>query len=182
MTRLGFHSKAVVTGDLTQTDLPGGRRSGLSEAIEVLKDIPAIGMAQLSSRDVVRHELVQQIVDAYDGVRPSVQRRMPDAAEKAWRKNSAESGDTEAWPSGYAARMPSARWWSLVGAVLVFGLFCAVKCSRAVQPDGWASISHQTITATKDVVDEITTESRRQAAADAVEPTYHFQEGAIGTR
>ena len=66
LTRLGFHSKAVVTGDLTQTDLPGGRRSGLSEAIEVLKDIPAIGIAQLSSRDVVRHELVQQIVDAYD--------------------------------------------------------------------------------------------------------------------
>ena len=46
LTRLGFHSKAVVTGDLTQTDLPGGRRSGLSEAIEVLKDIPAIGIAQ----------------------------------------------------------------------------------------------------------------------------------------
>ena len=66
LTRLGFHSKAVVSGDLTQTDLPGGRRAGLSEAIEVLKDIPAIGIAQLSSRDVVRHELVQQIVDAYD--------------------------------------------------------------------------------------------------------------------
>ena len=65
LTRLGFHSKAVVTGDLTQTDLPGARRSGLSEAIEVLRDIPAIGMAYLTSQDVVRHELVQQIVDAY---------------------------------------------------------------------------------------------------------------------
>ena len=65
LTRLGFRSKAVVTGDLTQTDLPGARRSGLSEAIEVLRDIPAIGMAYLTSRDVVRHELVQQIVDAY---------------------------------------------------------------------------------------------------------------------
>lgn len=65
LTRLGFRSKAVVTGDLTQTDLPGARRSGLSEAIEVLRDIPAIGMAYLTSQDVVRHELVQQIVDAY---------------------------------------------------------------------------------------------------------------------
>ncbi len=65
LTRLGFHSKAVVTGDLTQTDLPGARWSGLSEAIEVLRDIPAIGMAYLTSQDVVRHELVQQIVDAY---------------------------------------------------------------------------------------------------------------------
>ena len=65
LTRLGFRSKAVVTGDLTQTDLPGARRSGLSEAIEVLRDIPAIGMAYLTRRDVVRHELVQQIVDAY---------------------------------------------------------------------------------------------------------------------
>ena len=65
----------------------------------------------------------------------------------------------------------------LVGAVLMFGLFCAVSA-----PERYSltvgSISHQTITATKDVVDEITTESRRQAAADAVEPTYHFQEGA----
>ena len=51
--------------DRTQTDLPGARRSGLSEAIEVLRDIPAIGMAYLTSQDVVRHELVQQIVDAY---------------------------------------------------------------------------------------------------------------------
>ncbi len=65
----------------------------------------------------------------------------------------------------------------LVGALMMFGLFCAVSA-----PERYSltvgSISHQTITATKDVVDEITTESRREAAADAVEPTYHFQEGA----
>lgn len=66
LTRLGFHSKVVVTGDVTQTDLPMGKRSGLAEALEVLRDIPAIGMVHLTAKDVVRHELVQQIVQAYD--------------------------------------------------------------------------------------------------------------------
>ncbi|MBQ7305788.1 MAG: PhoH family protein, partial [Clostridia bacterium] len=66
LTRLGFNSKVVVTGDITQTDLPYGKRSGLAEAIEILKDIPAIGMMKLTHKDVVRHELVQQIVQAYD--------------------------------------------------------------------------------------------------------------------
>ena len=63
---LGFHSKVVVTGDITQTDLPYGKKSGLAEAIEILKDIPEIGMVHLTHKDVVRHELVQTIVKAYD--------------------------------------------------------------------------------------------------------------------
>lgn len=66
LTRLGFHSKVVVTGDITQTDLPFGKKSGLAEAVDILKDIPAIGMVKLTHKDVVRHELVQQIVQAYD--------------------------------------------------------------------------------------------------------------------
>ena len=66
LTRLGFHSKVVVTGDITQTDLPYGKKSGLAEAIEILKDIPEIGMVYLTHKDVVRHELVQTIVKAYD--------------------------------------------------------------------------------------------------------------------
>lgn len=66
LTRLGFHSKVVVTGDITQTDLPYGKKSGLAEAIESLKDIPEIGMVHLTHKDVVRHELVQTIVKAYD--------------------------------------------------------------------------------------------------------------------
>lgn len=66
LTRLGFHSKVVVTGDITQTDLPYGKKSGLAEAIEILKDIPEIGMVHLAHKDVVRHELVQTIVKAYD--------------------------------------------------------------------------------------------------------------------
>ena len=66
LTRLGVHSKVVVTGDITQTDLPYGKKSGLAEAIEILKDIPEIGMVHLTHKDVVRHELVQTIVKAYD--------------------------------------------------------------------------------------------------------------------
>ena len=66
LTRIGFHSKVVVTGDITQTDLPYGKKSGLGEALEILKDIPAIGKVYLTHKDVVRHELVQQIVQAYD--------------------------------------------------------------------------------------------------------------------
>lgn len=66
LTRIGFNSKVVVTGDITQTDLPAGKRSGLAEAIEILRDIPEIGIVKLSHHDVVRHELVQRIVQAYD--------------------------------------------------------------------------------------------------------------------
>ena len=66
LTRIGAGSRVVVTGDVTQTDLPPGKKSGLSEAVEVLSGIPPIGMVHLTHLDVVRHELVQQIVQAYD--------------------------------------------------------------------------------------------------------------------
>lgn len=66
LTRMGFGSKVVVTGDLTQTDLPNGQRSGLAEAVRVLKDIDGIAIHYLTEKDVVRHHLVQQIILAYD--------------------------------------------------------------------------------------------------------------------
>ncbi len=66
LTRLGFGSKAVVTGDVTQIDLPLGRTSGLVEALKVIADIKDIGVIHFDERDVVRHQLVQQIVKAYD--------------------------------------------------------------------------------------------------------------------
>ncbi len=66
LTRFGFGSKVVVTGDLTQIDLPYGKRSGLGEAIEILRGIEGIATATLTHRDVVRHELIQAIVKAYD--------------------------------------------------------------------------------------------------------------------
>ena len=66
LTRLGFGSKAVVTGDLTQTDLPDNKRSGLLHATDVLKDVEGIGSITLTEKDVVRHALVQRIIVAYD--------------------------------------------------------------------------------------------------------------------
>jgi phosphate starvation-inducible protein PhoH and related proteins len=65
LTRLGFGSKVVVTGDVTQVDLPGGNRSGLRAAVDILEGIDDIHIAQLTSADVVRHRLVAEIVDAY---------------------------------------------------------------------------------------------------------------------
>jgi phosphate starvation-inducible PhoH-like protein len=66
LTRLGFGSKAVVTGDITQIDLPSGHMSGLVQALDIVKNIEGIGFVYFDERDVVRHKLVQQIVKAYD--------------------------------------------------------------------------------------------------------------------
>ena len=66
LTRLGFGSKAVITGDITQSDLPASARSGLREAIQVLGDVDGIHFSYFSEADVVRHPLVQQIIRAYD--------------------------------------------------------------------------------------------------------------------
>lgn len=66
LTRIGFGSKAVVTGDITQIDLPRGQKSGLKEAERVLKDIDMIDFVYFSEKDVVRHKLVQMIVKAYE--------------------------------------------------------------------------------------------------------------------
>ena len=66
VTRLGFNSKAVITGDITQIDLPNARRSGLLEAIDILKSVEGLAFAYFDEGDVVRHHLVQRIVRAYD--------------------------------------------------------------------------------------------------------------------
>ena len=65
LTRLGVHGKMIVTGDLTQIDLPASQKSGLKDAIERLKDIRGIAMVEFTQKDIVRHYLVQRIVDAY---------------------------------------------------------------------------------------------------------------------
>ena len=66
LTRLGFNSKAVVTGDITQIDLPDGKRSGLKDAVRVLKSVDDIAIHYLTGRDVVRHRLVREIIKAYE--------------------------------------------------------------------------------------------------------------------
>lgn len=78
LTRLGFNSKAVVTGDLSQTDLPFGKKSGLSIASKILGNIEGIGIHEFSERDVVRHHLVRKIITAYD-------KYERDAAQKKFR-------------------------------------------------------------------------------------------------
>ncbi|MBC9249277.1 ATP-binding protein [Pseudomonas alcaligenes] len=66
LTRIGFGSTAVITGDITQVDLPRGTKSGLSHVMEVLKDVPGISFTHFKPKDVVRHPLVQRIVEAYE--------------------------------------------------------------------------------------------------------------------
>ena len=66
LTRIGFGSTAVITGDITQVDLPRGTKSGLTHVIDVLRDVPGISFTHFQSKDVVRHPLVQRIVEAYD--------------------------------------------------------------------------------------------------------------------
>ena len=86
LTRLGFGSKAVITGDITQIDLPSGRTSGLIEALKVVNGIDGIAFIHFDDRDVVRHRLVQQIVRAYEaysngaGLGPSAPRPRPEKA------------------------------------------------------------------------------------------------------
>ena len=66
LTRMGLNSKMIITGDMTQVDLPRGTKSGLHEALEILSDIEGIGVVKLGNKDIVRHKLVTKIVNAYD--------------------------------------------------------------------------------------------------------------------
>jgi phosphate starvation-inducible PhoH-like protein len=102
LTRLGYDSKAVITGDVTQVDLPDGRRSGLSDALRLLGNVDGISMCRFSDADVVRHPLVQRIIRAYDARdeqrrseeegRGSVGRRMHAAAAGPGGDFAASSG------------------------------------------------------------------------------------------
>lgn len=84
LTRLGFGSRAVITGDITQVDLPRGQQSGLAHALRVLENVKEIHITRFHSRDVVRHQLVQKIVEAYEGWEGEQQRL--SAAARAERK------------------------------------------------------------------------------------------------
>src|SRR6478672_9959737 len=77
LTRLGFNSKAVITGDVTQIDLPNARRSGLLEAAEVLKHVEGLTFAYFDDTDVVRHQLVQRIIRAYDEHKAKAAEQLP---------------------------------------------------------------------------------------------------------
>ena len=78
LTRMGFGSKVIVTGDITQVDLPRGKRSGLIDAMHILNGVEGIAFCRLTDSDVVRHPLVRRIVNAYD----VYQRRHPEWADE----------------------------------------------------------------------------------------------------
>ena len=88
LTRLGNNSKAVVTGDLSQTDLPLGTKSGLSIAARVLSGIEGIGIFEFSERDVVRHNLVRKIISAYDKYEREVQKKKSEVKRKSSKEDS----------------------------------------------------------------------------------------------
>lgn len=89
LTRIGFNSKVIVTGDITQIDLPRAKKSGLIEAREVLKGIDGICFSYFDSRDVVRHALVQRIVEAYDAHSQEQKVKQTEAAAQKMQDKSA---------------------------------------------------------------------------------------------
>jgi phosphate starvation-inducible protein PhoH and related proteins len=118
LTRLGFNSKAVITGDVTQIDLPTGKKSGLVEALEVCGKIDGIGVIHFGEKDVVRHNLVQQIIRAYEewdvahpthlhrnsGTNASNgrgDRRLPEVAKELVSEQTREPGRASDEPAGH---------------------------------------------------------------------------------
>jgi phosphate starvation-inducible protein PhoH and related proteins len=104
VTRLGFNSKAVITGDITQIDLPNARRSGLLEAIDVLQSVEGLSFVRFDEADVVRHHLVQRIIRAYDEHKTQVaeQQTLLLSSEK-----NADAGRDEASGNGRSAQGPN---------------------------------------------------------------------------
>ena len=82
LTRLGFGSKIVITGDVTQIDLPDDKVSGLKDAVRVLQDVKDIAICKLTSADVVRHALVQQIINAYEKAEKKPESKAPDHKQR----------------------------------------------------------------------------------------------------
>ena len=93
LTRLGFNSKAVVTGDLTQTDLPAGQKSGLSAAVKILAGIEDVGIHYFTERDVVRHRLVQKIIQAYEKYDREMERRAEERKQAREREKRERADD-----------------------------------------------------------------------------------------
>ncbi len=97
LTRIGFNSKAVITGDITQVDLPRGARSGLRHAIEVLNGVEAISFNFFQSHDVVRHPVVARIVEAYE--RNDEAERLKRAEKQRIKESQANQQEANSWPN-----------------------------------------------------------------------------------
>lgn len=83
LTRLGAGSKIVITGDVTQIDLPGDKVSGLKDALRVLENVKDIAICRLSAADVVRHALVQEIINAYERAEKKAEAKKEESQNKA---------------------------------------------------------------------------------------------------
>jgi len=105
LTRQGFNSKMVINGDITQIDLPNARRSGLLDAMEVLKGVEGISFVQFDEKDVVRHSLVQRIVKAYEryneqvGAGRQLSLKLGEAVEATPAATTDESAAVEPMPA-----------------------------------------------------------------------------------
>ena len=104
LTRIGFNSRAVITGDITQVDLPRGQKSGLRHAIEVLQNIPGMSFNFFQSKDVVRHPVVARIVEAYDAheskmAKLKAERKAQESAQKLAEQAAIASTTTEIAPA-----------------------------------------------------------------------------------
>ena len=87
LTRMGFRSKIVVTGDITQIDLPADKKSGLKDAISILQGIDDIKICNLTHKDVVRHQLVQKIIQAYEKAEAKKEAKLADEKKRYYRNN-----------------------------------------------------------------------------------------------
>ncbi len=108
LTRLGYDSKAVVTGDVTQIDLPTDKRSGLVEVMEILRDVEGIGFMRFTQADVVRHPLVQSIIRAYESFE-AARREGPRARDDAPGPERGDGGGPEAEPRDDAGQGAGSR-------------------------------------------------------------------------
>ena len=101
LTRIGFHSRCVVTGDRTQKDLPHGTESGLDVAMRILKGIEEISFVELTHKDVVRHPLVQKIVEAYEKYDQKAQEKKEQAARYGYGNRSGRAPRPEGKREGH---------------------------------------------------------------------------------
>ena len=92
LTRLGYGSKAIITGDVTQIDLPRGKQSGLKTVLKILDGVKGIEMIRLGRNDIVRHPLVQRIIDAYDRFDREKEKQNEKSESKADKDNKEKKG------------------------------------------------------------------------------------------
>ena len=93
LTRMGMNTKMIVTGDMTQIDLPPSQMSGLVQAMKILKDVKGISFVELTKKDIVRHKLVTRIVEAYEKFEEKTRKEKTDSSNNLNKKRNEQSID-----------------------------------------------------------------------------------------